>query len=229
MKAEKPPAGRALEIFCHVSGLYRQGAGQGLLSWGLVAILGFAALIVLRRRLEPGEFGTLNTALTLAGLLTVPVTALPLAFASYLAREHGPAAAGKDRMAACLGAGSGAGFYARLGCGGDRPDLGPVSDVMPARFTLHLFTLLDLLLMLGGVASGALCLGRNRLGLWAFLLVMAAVVRFVVALVLGAREPWAESGMAASVAAGVILFAPILRQTELDLGWVAGMAGAARS
>ena len=63
--------------------IFRQETGQSIGLWALVAALGFATQIVFRRNLAPGEFGTLNTALGVLGLVTVPVAALDLAYTSY--------------------------------------------------------------------------------------------------------------------------------------------------
>src|SRR5260221_7343034 len=71
--------------------LYRQETGQSPALWALLALLHFMAQIVFRRELRPGEFGTLNTALGVIGLLTVPLLAVNRAFAWYLARDHAAA------------------------------------------------------------------------------------------------------------------------------------------
>src|SRR5471030_885437 len=69
---------------------YEKETGQPLLLWAAIAALNFIAQIILRRELHPGEFGTLNTALGVVGLMTVPLLAVNLAFTLYLRQAHPP-------------------------------------------------------------------------------------------------------------------------------------------
>ena len=67
---------------------YRRETGQSLVLWGIIALLSFSTQIVFRREMAPGEFGTLNTALGVVGLMAVPMLALNQTFRHYLARNH---------------------------------------------------------------------------------------------------------------------------------------------
>src|SRR5258708_818014 len=67
---------------------YRAEMGHGLGLWALIAVLSFATQIIFRREMQPGEFGTLNTALGMMGLMTLPVLAVNQAFRHYLACPH---------------------------------------------------------------------------------------------------------------------------------------------
>jgi len=193
--------------------------GQSLIVWALIAVLNFIAQIVFRHEMAPGEFGTLNTALGMIGLMTVPVLALNQAFTHYLARHPNPRLAGQSaridslRAAAFLvtetfawiwGAVSFLLVFLLL----------PLLDL--PRFSLQLFTLLNVLIALGGLVSWTVCQGGDQLRLWAWLLTAAALARVLLGAGLAWREPWAESGLAAFLVAGFITLAPALRSHETD-------------
>lgn len=201
----------SLDFFRHALLRYRQETGQSFALWAFVALLACLTQIVFRREMVPGEFGTLNTVLGVIGLMTVPVLAVPQAFAGYLTRDHGPDQL--ERLNAL------------------RAVVLPVTETVAwvwggislvllvltlpllglPRFSLNLFTLLIVFLALGGVVSGAVCRGGNQLRLWAVLLAVSAIARLLLGAGFAWPEPWAESGLAAFFLAGMITLLPALR------------------
>jgi hypothetical protein len=219
MNADVVPAAIAPEepgFFRRAFLIYQKETGQSPGWWALVALLNFIVQIVFRRELVPGEFGTLNTALGMIGLMTVPLLAVNLGFTHYLARPHpaGQSAHIDSLRAAALsvtetfawiwGALSLLLMFLLL----------PLLDL--PRFSLQLFTLMNVLIALGGLVSWAVCQSGNQLRLWAWLLAAAALARVLVGAVLARQEPWAESGLAAFLLAGFITLTPALRSREID-------------
>ncbi len=202
---------------------YQKETGQPLAVWASIAALNFIAQIFLRRELHLGEFGTLNTALGVVGLLTLPLLALNQAFTLYLRQIHPPEHA--PRIEALRAAA----FIATETFGWIWGGLSillifvllPLLDV--PRISIHLFTVINVLVALGGVLSWAICQGGNRLRFWATLLFYAALSRALVGALLGWLEPWAESGLAALLLAGFIALAPALdiREIKPALRWKA--------
>jgi hypothetical protein len=197
--------------------IYQKETGQSLVGWALLALLNFITQIVFRHELAPGEFGTLNTALGVIGLMTVPLLAVNQAFTHYLARDH---AAGQSARIDSLRAAAlpvmetfawiwGAFCFLLVFL------LLPLLDL--PRFSLQLFTLMNVLIALGGLVSWAVCQGGNQLRLWAWLLASSALARVLVSAGLTRLEPWAESGLAAFLLAGFITLTPALRSRETDL------------
>jgi len=219
MKVEAVPETKAPGdpgFFRRALAIYQKETGQSLTFWAFLALLNLITQIIFRRDLAQGEFGTLNTALGLIGLMTVPVLALKQAFAHYLARDH---AAGQTaridslRDAAFLatetfawvwGAFSLVLVFVLL----NRLDL--------PRFSLQLFALMNVLVAVGSGVSCALYEHENRLRLWAVLLAAAALTRVLVGAGLAGQEPWAESGLAAFFLAGFITLIPALQSREVD-------------
>src|SRR5271155_4275275 len=121
--------------------------------------------------MQPGEFGTLNTALGMIGLMTLPVLAVNQAFNHYVKRTH-PAAqnARIDSLRAemLLLTETFAGIWGGL-CVVLVLVLLPLLDL--PRYSLQLFTLLNVLIALGGLVSWAICQNGNQLRLWTGLLV----------------------------------------------------------
>jgi O-antigen/teichoic acid export membrane protein len=194
--------------------LYRTETGQSPIAWTLVALLNFITQIVFRRELAPGEFGALNTALGVIGLMTVPVLAVNQAFTHYLARQ--PAAGQSARIdslraAALTVTETFAWIWGGLSLLLVFLLLSPLD--LP-RFSLQLFTLVNVLIALGGVVGWAVCQGGNQLRLWAQLLVAAALARVLLGAGLAWQEPWAEAGLAAFLLAGVVTLTPAFRSGE---------------
>jgi len=202
---------------------YQTGTGQSLAVWAGVAILNFIAQIILHRELHPGEFGTLNTALAVIGLMTLPLLALTMAFSFYLKLAHPPEATPRIETlrSASLNAMETFGWI-----------WGALSVLLSfllllllnvPRASLHIFTVVGVLVALGGVLSWASCQERNRLRLWASLLLYAALSRALVGALLGWLEPWSESGVAALLLAGFITLTPALgiREVKPALRWKA--------
>jgi O-antigen/teichoic acid export membrane protein len=222
MKVDPLPAANAPGVpglFRRALLTYQKETGQSPAGWALIALLNFIAQIIFHRELAPGEFGTLNTALGAIGLMTVPLLAVNQAFTHYLARHPGPGAAEPSarieslRAAALLVTETFAWIWGVL-------SFLLVFLLLPMldlpRFSLQLFTLLNVLIALGGLVSWAVCQGGNQLRLWAWLLAAAALARVLVGAGLAWKEPWAESGLAAFLLAGFITLTPALRSREAD-------------
>ena len=216
MSSNIEPAGKSLDVFRRACLIYQKETGQTLILWALIALLNFTAQIVFRRELAPGEFGTLNTALGMIGLMTVPVLALNQAFTHYLARpcaDESSARIDSLRAAALLVTETFAWIWGAL-------SLLLVFLLLPLldlpRFSLQLFTLMNVLIALGGLVSWTVYQGGNQLRLWAWLLAAAALARVLVGAGLAGQEPWAESGLAAFLLAGFITLTPALRSRETD-------------
>jgi len=197
--------------------LYQRETGQSAAIWALIALLGFIAQIVFRRELQPGEFGTLNTALGVFGLMTVPVLALQLAFTHYIGRNHdtGPSAQIESlRATSLLVTETFAWIWGGL-------SVLLMLLLLPLlnlpRYSLQLFTLLNVLIALGGLISWAVCRGANQLRFWTGLLIASALARVLAGAGLAWTEPWAESGLAAFLIAGFITLVPALRSRESDM------------
>ncbi len=202
---------------------YQKETGQPLAVWAGIAALNFIAQIFLRRELHLGEFGTLNTALGIVGLLTLPLLALNQAFTLYLRQVHPQEQAPRIealRAAAAIATETFGWIWGGLSILLIFLLL-PLLDV--PRISLQLFTVINVLVALGGVLSWAICQGGNRLHFWATLLFYAALSRALVGALLGWLEPWAESGLAALLLAGFIALAPALdiREVKPALRWKA--------
>jgi len=207
--------------------IYQTETGQSLGMWTLIALLNFIAQIVFRRELAPGEFGTLNTALGVIGLMTVPVLAVNQAFTHYLTRHH---AAGQSaridslRAAALTVTETFAWIWGALCLPLVFLLLWPLD--LP-RFSLQLFTLMNVLIALAGLACWAVCQGGDQLlRHWTRLLAAAALARVLAGATLAWLEPWAESGLVAFFLAGFIMLTPILRSSETSaaMRWKACIA-----
>jgi hypothetical protein len=196
--------------------LLRGEGGQSLGVWIIIAVLHFTAQIIFRRTLTPGEFGTLNTALGMIGLMALPLVALTQSFAGYLAR---PASAENNgrveaiRKAALpvtetFGWAWGAiSFVLIFICL-------PLLDL--PRFSLQLFILMNVLVALGAGVSWAVCQSTHQLRLWSWLLISAALGRALLAWGISSHAPWAEAGLAAVLLSGFILLTPALSQENSE-------------
>jgi len=216
MKVDAAPAAKEANFFRAALRTYQVQTDQSPALWALLALLSFLAQIVFRREMKPGEFGALNTALGLIGLLTVPLLAVNQAFTHYLRRPHEAAQKARIdalRAAAFLAIETFSWLWGAL-CIVLVFLLLPLIDL--PRFSLQLFTLMNVLIALGSVVSGVVYERANRLRLWAFLLVATAIVRVLVGWVLTGYEPWAESGLTAFLVAGFITLTPALQARDTD-------------
>jgi hypothetical protein len=216
MKVDAAPAASRAGFFLDAWASYRQETGQSLAGWAILALLNFFTQVIFRHEMNPGEFGTLNTALAVIGLMTVPIWAINQSFTHYLTRHHAPDQAARIdslRASALIATETFGWIWGGL-C------LVLVFLILPLldlpRFSLQLFTLMNVLVAVGGVISCAVCERGNRLHLWAALLVGATVARVLAGAGLAAEEPWAESGLAAFLLAGFILLTPALQVRDTD-------------
>ncbi len=216
MKVDAPPAAKQDAPVTRAFQAYRDETGQSLFWWALVALLNFITQIIFRREMHAGEFGTLNTALGMIGLMTIPVIALHQTFTLYLERPHDVSRNMRIealRNSAFLVTETFAWIWGAF-CVVLVFLLVPLLEV--PRFSLRLFTLMNVLVAVGSWVSCAVCVRDKRLGLWAFLIVGAAVARLLVSAILTGQEPWAESGLAAFLIAGFVTLTPALQARETD-------------
>jgi len=216
MNVDAAPITKAPGFFRRSLDIFQRETDRSLAPWIIVAALNFTAQIIFRRDMAPGEFGTLNTALGMIGLMAVPALAMDQAFTHYLARNH--AADRREfidslRASALLVTETFAWAWAAV-------SLLLVFLLLPLlslpRFSLHLFTLLNVFIALGGLVSGTICRNTGRLRLWIGLLIAAAAARVLLGAGLAAPEPWAESGLAAFLLAGFITLGPAFRQPAVE-------------
>ena len=197
-------------------GSYQEQTGQSLKLWAFLALTSFITQIVLRHELAPGEFGTLNTVFGVIGLMCVPLVAVIQTFTWYLALNHAPERRERiDSLRSATVLVTEMFAWAWAGVAGLLLLLALPLVELP-RLSLHLFTLIAVLIALGGVLSGAVYSDEKQLRLWIWLLGIAAVARLILSAWLGWSQPWAESGLAAFLIAGLITFAPALRPTEAE-------------
>jgi hypothetical protein len=216
MNADAAPAANPSIGLRGVLSVYRKETGQSLVVWALVALCNGLLQIILRREMNAGEFGTLNTALGVIGLMIVPMQAVNAAFAFYFARAHpvdksaaietlrAAAPAVTETFAWTWSAISAVAIFILL----------PVLHL--PRFSLELFTLLNVLVALGGLVAEAISGNGRQLRLWAGLLIAAALTRLLAGAGLARLEPMAESGLAALLLAGFVTLTPALRSREID-------------
>jgi hypothetical protein len=201
---------------------YREN-GQPLIWWAVIALLNFIAQACFRREMHPGEFGTFNTAAGMIGLLTVPALALNLAFTHYLARKHADSERARIdnlRASAFVATETFCWVWCAL-CVVLVFLLLPMLDL--PRYSLRLFTLMNVLVAVGSVVGCALYERGNRLHVWTTLLLSAAIMRVIAGAGLASQEPWAESALAAFLFAGFITLTPALqaRDTAPAARWAA--------
>jgi hypothetical protein len=218
MKVDAAPAAKKAGFIPDVLATYKKENGQSLVAWALVALLNLIAQLVFRHEMKPGEFGTFNTALGAIGLLTVPVLAVHQALIHYLARRH------EDDQRARIDALRASALLATetFGWIWGGICLALVFLLLPLlelpRFSLQLFTLMNVLVAVGGVISCAVCEWGRRLRLGTALLLFAAGARVLAGAGLAGVEPWAESGLAAFLLAGFITLTPALEARENEAG-----------
>ena len=220
MKVDVAPAAPAPAegaFFRRVTLEYQKATGQPAFSWVLIALFNFIAQLIFRRELAPGEFGTLNTALGIVGLMAVPLFALNFAFTHYPALQSGSGMNERiDAMrAASLVFTETAGWIWGALCFVLVFLLLSWLDL--PRFSLQLFILMNVLIALGSTVSWAVCQHGNQLRHWAWLLGAAALARVLAGAVLVWQIPWAESVLAAFLLAGFITITPALRSREVEM------------
>ena len=199
---------------------YENVPGQFTMTWVVVALLNFATQALLFHEMvgptaagkATGEFGTFNAALGLIGLLTLPVLALQLSFRLFFARAQSTSL---DRLRDSAVTVTetfawiwGACCFVLL--------LLPLPFPSLPRFALQLFTLMNVLLALGGMLSAAICEEARQKRRWALLLICACVTRLGLGAWFTAYQPWAEAALAAFLVAGFVTLAPALRPREID-------------
>ena len=197
---------------------YENATGQLPLLWLLVALLNFGTQAVLfyemvRPGRDPGEFGIFNAALGIIGALTVPAAALPLVFHGFFLRSQSTRLDAL-RASPLIFTETFTWLWA-VGCVVLMAL--PIPMLLPAlpRFSLEIFALINVLLLLGAVISGTACAEANQGRLWALLLVSAGLVRLALGGWVTVYQPSAEAALAAYVAGGFILLAPALRPREV--------------
>jgi len=217
MNAEAPPTPAKSVFVRRQLDYFQKETGESLNIWALIALLNFVTQIVFRRELAPGEFGTLNTALAIIGMMTVPLAAAPQAFAWYLARKH------PVERHECVEALRASRFLVTetLAWAWGALSVVLLFVIFPLlylpRFSLDLFTLLNVLIAAGGLIGAVVCQSSGQVRLWGWLLVATALTRLILGAGLSAVEPWAESGLAVFLLAGCITLAPALRERSTEI------------
>ena len=196
---------------------FREETGQSPVIWAGIALLSLFTQIILHRELLPGEFGTFNTALGVIGLMTVPVIALVQTFNWHFVYKRVP---GQEQRFQEIRSSELAvietitwvwaiisGVLLLIGL--------PLLEL--PRYSVNLLVLLNVLLALGALLSGAMYCSGGRRRTWVWLLVGAAVARLVLGITMSWYERWAEAALVAFLFAGLITLAPALRSTETSL------------
>jgi hypothetical protein len=195
---------------------FQRQTGRSFLFWALVALLNLVAQIIFHRELAPGEFGTLNTALGLIALMTVPLLALQQGLTDYLAREH--PAERHDFLVSLRGASfilieTAAWVWAAL-AGVIMVLLLPYLGL--PRWSMAVLTFFTALITLGGVTSAALYPDASRRRFWGSLLLAAILVRVLFGAYLSSRQHQAEAVLIAFLVAGFILLLPLIVREMME-------------
>lgn len=224
MKSDAAPAVKDAGFFSRAVEMYRQQTGQPLQAWLLVALANLAFQVIFFREMTwdettAGEFGLLNAALGIIGLLTVPLLAIHHAFHLYPIR---PPNVRPDprleslRSSIVIVVETSAWVWGGVCC---LLTLLPLPLPYLPRLHLQLFALFNVLLALGGVVSRTICESEKQKGQWIVLFVGAALARVLfatVGTVWNPFEPWADAGLTAFFVAGIITLIPALRPREID-------------
>jgi hypothetical protein len=223
MSAEAAPAAQEADFFRRAVQSYETQTGQPALAWLLIALANaaFQAAFYCAMRADraaAGEFGTLNAALGIIGLLTLPLLALHQAFRLY---PMHPPRAGQDarldslRSSAVTVIETSALIWAACCC---LLTLVPLPLPYLPRYPLQLLALLNVLAALGSVVTGSVYENRNQYRRWIILLVAAALIRMIAGgvLTLTPLAPWAETGLTVFLLASLITLIPALRTGTLD-------------
>ena len=219
MKKFFSTAAKGADLFRRALLFFQRETGQSLAVWFFVALLGFVVQVIFRRELVPGAFGTMNAALGVVGLMTVPLLALDHAFTHYPDGSHTPEQ--QERLLSLRAAAPAMMQMAAIAWG--------ISSIVVLCFLMpflgfsgllfHFFTILTVLVSLAGVTSAALYQGRSQECIWIRLVVTAAVARVILGASLARVEPWAESGIAVFLLAGGITAFPLLFLADKGLPW----------
>jgi hypothetical protein len=204
---------------------YQTLTGQSAIAWTLIAAANFAFQVVLyfvmaRDWGRAGEFGVLNCALGIIGLLVAPLAALQLAVHLYASHPSTPHDAALHlRRSSLIAIDSLSWVWGAICC---ILILIPLPLPYLPRFSLQLLVMMIVLIALGGVVSHAVCEEVRQLRRWTILLVVAAFARLVLAALVGAFQPWADAGLAVVLVAGFITLGPALRPR--DVAWTSRVA-----
>jgi O-antigen/teichoic acid export membrane protein len=215
MKTNSPPTKMPAVVRTLLS-TFRQQAGYPLIFWALIALFNFALQILFRHELPPGEFGTLNTALGVIGLLNVPIAALSQAIALYLAQPHPPEHREKIeslRASAVVLLDSFAWAWAAA-------SLVLLLVFLPRldlpRHWVGFFIFFNVLVALGGAVGTVIYQNGNRVRFWSGLLLVGAAARLLIGAGLGLEYPWADAGLIALLASGALLLKPLFDHEFAD-------------
>jgi hypothetical protein len=188
--------------------------------WIIAVLLGLGAQVTFYLRLarfdsSVGQFGLANAVLGAIGLLAMPVLALHLAFRLTLAQRSLPDVTLRTlREAHPIVVENSAWIWGAL-CF----PLVLLPWPLPSlpSFSLHLFELMNVFMLLGSIVALAACQERGRGKLWVVLSIAAAATRLAVGAGLVTLEPNAEAVLASSVVAGFITLSPALSSRPLSL------------
>jgi hypothetical protein len=204
--------------------VYEKQTDQSLIVWAVLALCNLATQAIFFHEItssplrgqSDGEFGILNSALGILGLMTIPLLAVHQAFHLYPSR---PGIPGPDARLDSIRASAVTVVETLAWIWGSVCFLLiflPFPLPYLPRFSLQLVTLINVLLALGGIVSWTVCQGARQFRLWTILLIGAALIRVFVGGGLTAFEPWADSGLAAFLVAGFITLTPALRPRDTD-------------
>lgn len=192
---------------------YRKETGGSLGAWILVTLLNGLSLLLLRHELAPGEFGTLNTALGVIALMTVPALAGYQGLARYLAQNHPDS---RQEFVQTLRA-EGPLVVTTFAWIWSALSIVLLLVTLPLlglpRLSVGLFLILNVLAAMGGLVSAAIYHQADRPRFWNGLRVLSALARALAGAAIAWGKPWAESGLAALFLAEMITFCPVLRQS----------------
>jgi hypothetical protein len=193
---------------------FREETGQSLVLWAIIAMTSLFTQVFLHHELLPGEFGTFNTALGVIGLMMVPLVALCLAFNWHAARKQVPGEEARLqnlRASELIVTETFTWVWALVA---SVLVLFILQFLALPRYTLTLFTQLNVVIALGALLSVAMYRSRGQLRDWASLYAGTALARLLLCIALAWYVPWSESGLAAFLFAGLITIIPALRTTE---------------
>jgi hypothetical protein len=216
MKVDAEPAARRPGAWSRALRMYEDSTGHFFLTWALVALLNFVTQAVFFFEMAgtarvTGEFGIFNAALGIIGLLALPAQALPVAHRLFFARAQSTSL--DPLRAASFTVTETFAWVWAFGC--FVLILLPLPLPTLPRFALEIFTLLNALLALGAVVSGAVCAEALHDRRWALLLVCACLVRLALGAWFTAYQPWSEVALGAYLVAGFVTLAPALRPREM--------------
>ena len=170
----------------------------------LGAIANYLFQAVMRRHLSWSEFGYLNATIGLIMFAGVPLTAASQTVTHHLALVG---ATGDTERMQRLQATS-LKFLRHLTWvlfAISLVLLYPVADFLHFRSSLAWVALLCIPVNLWSILGGAWCAGLSRFRLYAFLLIMAGVVRLAAGTIIVKFYPWAEAGIYATILSGIVL------------------------